>query len=80
MAMLLESGSDVDDQIQLGNDMRMDAAMEAGSMVCRMQAVEEIDEVPDLRAGTAGVLPPDGGVQQRLEAELESARLAHARQ
>ena len=43
--------------------------------------VEVIDEAAGLHdfAG-AGVLPPDGGVQQRLERELESARLQYARQ
>lgn len=40
-AVLLEFGSDVDDQIHFGNDMRIDAAMGRGCMVCRMQAVEE---------------------------------------
>ena len=49
-------------------------------MVGRMQVVEEaIDKAADL-PGSAGVLPPDGGVQQRLERELESARLEYARQ
>ena len=43
--------------------------------------VEVIDEAADFHdSADAGVLPPDGGVQQRLEKELGSARLQHARQ
>ena len=59
----------------------MDAADGAESVLGRMQAVEEvIDEEADLQGFVgAGVLPPDGGVQ-RLEKELESARLKYARQ
>ena len=80
--VLLESRSDVDDRTESTDDMRMGAADGAESVVGRMQAVEEvIDEEADYQ-GSAGaeVLPPDGGVQQRLEKELESARLGYARQ
>ena len=60
----------------------MDAAGGAESVVGGMQTVEEaIDgEVGFRGSAGAGVLPPDGGVQQRLEKELESARLEYARQ
>lgn len=49
----------------------------AKSVVGRMQAVEEvIDEAADFHdSADAGVLLLDGGVQQRPEKELESARL-----
>jgi hypothetical protein len=75
--VLLESRSDVDDWIDSTDDMRMDAAGGAESMVGGMQTVEEaIDEEVGFRGSAGiGVLPPDGGVQQRLEKELESARL-----
>ena len=54
----------------------------AESVVSRMQVVEEvIDEEANFQGSAgAGVLPPDGRVRQRLEKELESARLKHAGQ
>ena len=79
--VLLESRSNVDDRTESTDDVRMDAADGADSVVGRMQAVEEVlDEVDRQGSADAGVLPPDGGVQQRLERELESARLEYARQ
>ena len=52
--------------------MRIDAAVWAGSVVCRMPMVqEEVNVMPNLCAETSGVLPPDGGVQQQLKRELE---------
>ena len=59
-----------------GSDMRIDAAMGAGSVVCMMQMVEEeVGGASDLHVETSEVLPPDGGAQQQLERELEEARL-----
>ena len=80
-AVLLESGSDVDHDKPNG-DMRIDAAVGAGFVVCRMQMVEEeVGGASDLRvetSQTSGALPPGGGAQQQLERELEKARLACA--
>ena len=43
------------------SDMRIDAAVGAGSVVCRMQMEEEgVGAAPDLRAETTEVLPPRG--------------------
>ena len=57
------------------------AAVGAGSVVCRMQMVEEeVDVAPNLRAETSEVLLPDGGAQSQMERELEGARLKYARQ
>ena len=72
----------MDGRIESADDVGMDAAEGAESVVGGMQAVEEaIDEEADFQGSAgAGVLPSDGGVQQRLEKELESARLEYARQ
>ena len=65
LIVLLESWSNVDNQAESGDNRRVDAAIGAESMVGRMQVVEEaIDKAADfLDSATAGVLPPDGGVQ-----------------
>ena len=71
LTVLLESRSNLDRQTESADEMRMDAAVEAESTVGRMQVEEEaIDEAVDFPDPAAsGVLPPDGGVQQRLERE-----------
>ena len=80
--VLLESWSNVDSRTESADDMQVDAAAGAESTVGRMQMVEEaINEAADLPdSAAAGVLPPGGGVQQRLERERDSARLEYARQ
>ena len=61
----------MDDQTEPADDMRIGAAAGAESVVGRMRVEEEaINEAADLPdSADAGVLPPDGGVQQKLEIE-----------